>query len=72
MAFASVEPFGDVYHDIRAGTIAATVANVAGAGKRRGLTADDFFPIFSQEKHDRRKQIRKEMSMFKVFANGKK
>tara|TARA_R110001606_G_scaffold395627_1_gene568231 strand:- start:14266 stop:14553 length:288 start_codon:yes stop_codon:yes gene_type:complete len=72
MAYYSVEPFGTQREDYRAGLIAATVANCAGAGKKRTLQPTDFIPIFVQEKQmsfiDRKQEQLRQMSIFKGLA----
>ena len=75
MAYFSIEPFGTQREDYRAGLIAATVANCAGAGKKKALQPTDFIPIFTQEKEmsfiDRKKEQIRQMEIFKNLA-GKK
>ena len=72
MAYYSIEPFGTQREDYRAGLIAATVANCAGAGKKKALQPTDFIPIFVQEKEmsfiDRKKEQLRQMSIFKNLA----
>jgi len=75
IAYYSIEPFGTQREDYRAGLIAATTANCAGAGKKKALQPTDFIPIFVQEKEmsfiDRKKEQLRQMSIFKGLA-GKK
>jgi len=44
-AYARIEPFGEERADLRAGIIAATIANVMSA-KGKNYTAGDFMPDF--------------------------
>lgn len=47
MAFSSLEPFGEIREDYRAGLLCATIANASGNYKKN-LTPDDFISIFKQ------------------------
>jgi len=51
-AFAQLEPFGEEREDLRAGIVAATVANTARDPKRRRRTFEpkEFMPRFGEEK----------------------
>ena len=73
MAYSSIEPFGEYREDYRAGLIAATIANCAGAGKKKALQPTDFIPIFQQEQTssylDRRKTQISQMNLFKTLAD---
>jgi hypothetical protein len=51
LAFAEIEPFGEARADLRAGIIAATVANALSSG-RKNYSASDFMPDFSGEKKE--------------------
>ena len=44
MAYFNLEPFGAPQDDLRAGIIAATMANVHRGRGKKCLTAKDFFP----------------------------
>lgn len=46
MAYAALEPFGPQRDDVRAGTVAATLANIHRDRKARPspFTSEDFFP----------------------------
>lgn len=73
MAYYSLEPFGEARDDYRAGLIAATVANCAGAGKKnKPLQPTDFIHIYQQPKTmsvlDRKKEQQKQMAVFKQLA----
>jgi hypothetical protein len=46
MAYAGLEPFGEERADLRAGIIAATIANVHRPGERDPYTPTDFMPCF--------------------------
>lgn len=52
MAFARLEPFGEERADLRAGIIAATVANVNRGKKDKPLRAQDFMPKFDEVEDD--------------------
>jgi len=48
-AFAALEPFGEERADLRAGIVAATVANCMARGKgRRSFKPRDFMPRFEE------------------------
>ena len=73
MAYYSTEPFGEQRADYRAGLLAATVANSAGAGKKnKALQPTDFIPIYTQPKKmsmiDRRQEQLSQMAIFKDLA----
>ena len=73
MAYYSIEPFGEQREDYRAGLVAATVANCAGAGKKnKALQPADFIPIYTQPKKmsmiDRRQEQLSQMAIFKDLA----
>ena len=73
MAYYAIEPFGEQRDDYRAGLIAATVANCAGAGKKgKALQPTDFIPIYTQPKQvsfiDRKQEQARQMSLFKQLA----
>jgi hypothetical protein len=50
MALATIEPFGEVRGDLRAGIIASVVANVHRDGKKRPqpYSATDFMPFIER------------------------
>lgn len=73
MAYYAIEPFGEQREDYRAGLLAATVANCAGAGKKgKALQPTDFIPIYTQPKQvsfiDRKQEQARQMAMFKKLA----
>lgn len=45
MAFDSLEPVGELRADVRAGLVAATVANVHRGRGQRAFTPGDFMPF---------------------------
>ena len=51
MAYAKLEPFGDLRADLRAGIVASTVANAQRGRKRRPLKPEDFMPYAKAERH---------------------
>lgn len=68
MVYFSLEPWGAVREDYRAGVVASTLVNVNG-GKKAGKAAQpkDFFPLYSQ--HSNRTQTNEQqMSIFKRLA----
>jgi len=71
MAYHTVEPFGEVREDYRAGLIAATIANSSGNYKKT-MQPTDFINIYQQPKQlsyiDRRKQQESQMAIFKQLA----
>ena len=57
MGFAELEPFGELRNDLRAATVAATVANAFSTGKGKPAGPDDFFeslkpPVVRGKKKD--------------------
>ena len=62
-----MDPFGDERADLRAGIVAATVANVNRA-KGKPLSPSDFMPDFGQ-KHDRRQSQTEIKERFMAFAH---
>jgi Protein of unknown function (DUF4035) len=49
MAYYTLEPFGEARADLRAGEVAATIANVhRDPAKSRPFTAPDFMPYLSE------------------------
>ena len=72
MAYYTLEPFGSQRDDYRAGLIAATTANCAGAGKKKALQPTDFIPIYTQPREmsfiDRKKLQLQQMSIFEGLA----
>jgi hypothetical protein len=44
LAYAAIEPFGPQQQELRAGTIAATLANVHREAKAKAYVPADFFP----------------------------
>lgn len=48
MAFMRLEPFGEFRADLRAGIVAATVANAARSPDRPPFKTTDFMPDFSR------------------------
>ena len=71
MAYHTVEPFGSVRDDYRAGLISAAVANSSGNYKK-ALQPTDFIHIYQQPKQlsliDRRKVQESQMALFKSLA----
>ena len=67
MAFFSIEPWGSVRDDYRAGVIAATLVNVNGGKKgKKPAQADDFFNLYS--KHSNRVQTnQQQIAILKKF-----
>lgn len=60
MAYAQIEPFGEERADLRAGVVAATVANTARDPKKRPrpFRADEFMPQFRRKRQPIEDQIR--------------
>jgi hypothetical protein len=50
MAYERLEPFGGAAEDYRAGTVAATIANVNRAEDASPYSAEDFMPALRQPK----------------------
>lgn len=71
MAYYSIEPFGSVREDYRAGLISAAVANSSGNYKK-ALKPTDFIAIYTQPKQlsllDRRKEQASQMALFKSLS----
>jgi hypothetical protein len=51
MAFASLEPFGGLVEDSRAGTVAATIYNMNRGPKSPAASASDFMPSLRRALH---------------------
>lgn len=56
MAFSSIEPFGEVREDYRAGLICSVIANASGNYKKH-LKPDDFISLFSQVPAEKGKSL---------------
>lgn len=50
MAFARLEPFGDLRADLRVGIVASTLANIHRKKGRRAFNAEDFMPYLKRER----------------------
>ena len=50
MAYARLEPFGELRADLRAGIVAATTANVHRGRRQRPLKPEDFMPYAKAER----------------------
>ena len=75
MAYSTIEPFGEVQSDYRAGLVASATANASGNYKKQ-LTPSDFIYIYKQPRQmsmiDRQKEQQRQMLMFQGLAkNGK-
>lgn len=66
MAYFSIEPWGQVQADFRAGVIAATMANVMGSTKGRSVQPGDFFPLYDDPKEPQTPE--QQMQMLKAMA----
>ena len=70
MAYSSLEPFGEIREDYRAGLICATIANASGNYKKH-LTPDDFISIFKQNAvSDRKYKMQQQIKILMDAANG--
>jgi len=60
MAYAQLEPFGEERADLRAGIVAATVANTARDPRKRArpFAARDFMPRFGRRRQTWQEQLR--------------
>ena len=69
MAFASLEPFGPLQDDSRAGVIAATVANVHRDPKKgRPLRPEQFFPsLKGGGKRERRQSPQQQLAIIEMW-----
>jgi len=71
MAYSSLEPFGEVRADYRAGMIAATNANFSGNAKK-AIQPTDVISIYHQPKTlsmiDQKREQLRQMDIFKKLA----
>lgn len=66
MAYYRLDPQGEDRADLRAGIVAATVANAARGRKSRAFKPKDFMPDFEKEAAP---DWRQQRAKFKAFAN---
>lgn len=70
MAYWSLEPWGQVQADYRAGLITSMVLNAQGAKyKGRPFEPSDFFPLYG-EKRGKTQTVEEQISIFKGLAHG--
>lgn len=74
MAYAGLEPFGEVRADLRSGIVASVIANVNRDPKRRprAFEPGDFMPKFEDEKPTKTaRQIYQEFRDWAILAGAK-
>lgn len=64
IAYYNTEPFGPQVDDLRAGVVAATVANVARAKGSKAMKPQDFFASLQEDKTDQRMTISETIQAF--------
>jgi len=64
IAYYNLEPFGPQMDDLRAGTVAATVANVARSKASKALEAKDFFVSLQEGQHEQRMTVEETIQAF--------
>lgn len=67
MAFWKLEPWGDMRADLRAGIVAATIANAFRAKGHKAISPWEMMPKFGAEKKPRQ-SIENQKAAFKAFA----
>ena len=68
MAYAALEPFGEERADLRAGIVAATLANVHRGEKQKAFKPSDFMPKFGDAATPEHRQPTPEQLAQKVIA----
>lgn len=66
MAYFTIEPWGQVQEDFRAGVIASTLVNVMADTKGRPSKPSDFFRLYGEDKKEQTPE--QQMEMLKAFA----
>lgn len=67
MAYFTLEPWGQVQDDLRAGVIAAMVANVNMSGNGKSLQPGDIFPLYNLDKIKKPGQKEDGRAIFEKF-----
>ena len=72
MAYYAIEPFGQYPEYLRAGIIAATIANVNMGKKGRRLKAEDFIPKEPEVSEPKRQSMAEMQKVLQQMAKGAK